>query len=194
LPGSLRLPANITLVATTALLGATSLACGASGTTTPATTNAASASLGTDRSAARCRLSVRHRLSTAATQRVFASFRVATRRGSSCRLDGYPRVTLVDSAGRRLTTHVRFEDGLLGFERRPVTVTAGHPAEFLVEYSYLAPPNQGRLCRPIAAGLSVVLPRQREAHVALVARDAHHPLDPCDGAIGVGPVFSRSGR
>jgi hypothetical protein len=190
----MRVLSRIRLVAAMALLGAMSIACGACGTTTHAANEAASTSHGAGRSASRCHLSVSYRGSTAATQHVFASFLVATSRETSCRLDGYPRVTLVDSGGRRLTTRARLEDGLLGFERRTVSITAGHPAEFLVDYAYLAAPNQGRLCRPIAAGLSVVLPHEREAHLARVPRGGHHPLNPCDGAIGVGPIFIRGPR
>lgn len=109
----------------------------------------------------------------------------------ACRLEGYPGLALIGATGEMLVTKVEHATtGAYVFPAIPegrVALSPGEFASFQVSFAGISsgpdaavPPDFG--CRP-AARLRVILPGSGEFGTVVM------PFAPCDGRVGVTPVF-----
>lgn len=105
--------------------------------------------------------------------------------GSKCRLHGFPRVTLLNSAGHTISATIKHETG-------PVpTIIVGHGERGNFTFSYTA----GGFCSNhfFASRLKVYPPRNAGGFVFNPVPANHGPIDVCVGSEEVSPIRAHPG-
>ncbi|MGB9484269.1 MAG: DUF4232 domain-containing protein [Candidatus Dormiibacterota bacterium] len=108
---------------------------------------------------------------------------------TSCTLEGYPYVQLVDGSGNALsTTPIESDDGVTSVSVLPDTVTlgAGGTASFALQYDLV--PRGSQTC-PTAASMRIYLPGTSDtATPAPVTFSAE--IAPCGGIVYLSPIHA----
>lgn len=102
--------------------------------------------------------------------------------GSTCHLDGYPALQLLDGHGRAMPTKV-VEGGTYdapSYPARPVTLSPAGVASFAVAFDHI-PGSTGTSC-PTAGGVAITPPHGSDRLVL------DTPLDPCGGVVHVSAI------
>lgn len=106
---------------------------------------------------------------------------------STCRLDGYPALQLLDGQGRAMPTKA-VDGGTYDaptYPPRPVTLPPGGVASFAVAFDHI-PGSTGTTC-PTASGVAITPPHGSGRLVL------ETPLDPCGGVVHVSAIAPGAG-